>query len=101
MLDRVRFPNGTAYFNAKLPQRTLDPSTGESVIPTIIHNNCIIGHEGKKDRFKAYHLWFVPDDWEKQPFYSAPPAPVQDIQPTHTLKVKYYLFLLIFDFRVI
>lgn len=36
VLDRVRFPNGSAYFNAKLPQRL-------GVTPYIVHNNCIIG----------------------------------------------------------
>ena len=36
VLDRVRFPNGTAYFNAKLPQKL-------GVVPVMVHNNCIIG----------------------------------------------------------
>uniref|UniRef100_A0A6B2KZP7 Nucleotide-diphospho-sugar transferase domain-containing protein n=1 Tax=Arcella intermedia TaxID=1963864 RepID=A0A6B2KZP7_9EUKA len=51
-LDRVRFPNGTAYFNAKLPQKL-------GIIPHIVHNNCIIGHTGKVDRFKLYNMWFI------------------------------------------
>ena len=37
VLDRVRFPNGTAFFNAKLPQHL-------NFIPFIVHNNCIIGN---------------------------------------------------------
>lgn len=36
VLDRVRFPNGSAYFNAKLPTRL-------GITPYIVHNNCIIG----------------------------------------------------------
>jgi WD40 repeat protein len=52
VLDRALFPNGTAYFNAKLPQRF-------SISPVIVHNNCIIGHEPKKLRFMLYKLWFL------------------------------------------
>eukprot|EP01132_Coremiostelium_polycephalum_P004049 gene4049-5068_t len=59
-LDRKLFPNGTAYFNLKLPQRS-------NIQPIIIHNNCIIGHRSKRDRFIEYGLWFVKDsDLEQQ-----------------------------------
>eukprot|EP00026_Physarum_polycephalum_P004100 Phypoly_transcript_04117.p1 GENE.Phypoly_transcript_04117~~Phypoly_transcript_04117.p1 ORF type:complete len:608 (+),score=68.67 Phypoly_transcript_04117:408-2231(+) len=53
-LDRILFPNGTAYFNMKLTQKA-------NKTPVIVHNNCIIGHDSKKDRFKLYGLWFVDD----------------------------------------
>src|SRR5262249_48755657 len=43
ILDRALFPNGTAYYNAKLPQRL-------GITPFIVHNNCIIGHDSKKER---------------------------------------------------
>eukprot|EP01126_Amoeba_proteus_P042915 TRINITY_DN4676_c0_g1_i7.p1 TRINITY_DN4676_c0_g1~~TRINITY_DN4676_c0_g1_i7.p1 ORF type:complete len:438 (+),score=89.39 TRINITY_DN4676_c0_g1_i7:234-1547(+) len=52
VLDRVRFPNGTAYWNAKLPQRV-------GVVPHIVHNNCIIGHDSKVERFKQYNMWWI------------------------------------------
>jgi WD40 repeat protein len=51
VLDRTTFPNGTAYFNLKLPQR-------QSITPCIVHNNCIIGHDSKVRRFVEYRLWF-------------------------------------------
>jgi hypothetical protein len=51
VLDRTAFPNGTAYFNLKLPQR-------QSITPCIVHNNCIIGHDSKVRRFVEYRLWF-------------------------------------------
>ena len=54
VLDRVRFPNGTAYFNAKLPQKY-------NIQPYMIHNNCIIGHTRKKDRFKLFGFWYIKD----------------------------------------
>jgi WD40 repeat protein len=53
VLDRVLFPNGTAYFNVKLSQRA-------GIVPVIVHNNCIIGREPKKIRFELYNLWIIP-----------------------------------------
>ncbi|EGC35435.1 hypothetical protein DICPUDRAFT_152231 [Dictyostelium purpureum] len=52
LLDRKLFPNGTAYFNLKLTQRA-------NITPYIVHNNCIIGHRSKKERFIEYGLWSV------------------------------------------
>lgn len=52
VLPRSSFPNGTAYYNVKLPQRF-------GVVPYIVHNNCIIGHDSKVDRFKMYDQWFI------------------------------------------
>jgi hypothetical protein len=43
--------------------------------PYIVHNNCIIGHKAKIDRFKAFGLWAVPPqwtDWEASPPTSVP-----------------------------
>ncbi|KYQ88315.1 WD40 repeat-containing protein [Tieghemostelium lacteum] len=54
-LNRQHFPNGTAYFNLKLPQRA-------STTPVIVHNNCIIGHRSKKERFVDYGLWYVSEE---------------------------------------
>lgn len=54
VLPRVVFPNGTAYFNVKLPQRF-------GLVPYVVHNNCIIGHDSKVDRFKMYNMWFIPE----------------------------------------
>jgi hypothetical protein len=51
VLDRTAFPNGTAFFDLKLPQR-------QSIQPCIIHNNCIIGHDSKVRRFVDFRLWF-------------------------------------------
>ncbi|GAM28636.1 hypothetical protein SAMD00019534_118120 [Acytostelium subglobosum LB1] len=53
-LPRTTFPNGTAYFNLKLPQRA-------NIEPVIIHNNCIIGHRSKRERFIDYGLWMIDD----------------------------------------
>jgi WD40 repeat protein len=53
VLPRMLFPNGTAYFNFKFPQRF-------GVVPFIVHNNCIIGHDSKVDRFKMYDMWYIP-----------------------------------------
>ena len=55
VLDRVCFANGTAYFNAKLPQRL-------GVDPIIVHNNCTIGHDPKKRRFQDYGLWLLKEN---------------------------------------
>lgn len=52
VLPRLLFPNGTAYFNIKFPQRF-------GVVPFIVHNNCIIGHDSKVDRFKMYDMWYI------------------------------------------
>lgn len=52
VLPRSLFPNGTAYFNVKLPQRF-------GIVPYIVHNNCIIGHDSKVDRFKMYNMWYI------------------------------------------
>lgn len=60
VLPRVEFANGSIYFNAKLPQRLC-------VTPSIIHNNCIIGHDSKVRRFQEYGLWFVRADNTHQP----------------------------------
>lgn len=51
-LPRTLFPNGSAYFDLKIPQR-------KNITPVIIHNNCIIGHRSKVERFQAYGLWFL------------------------------------------
>jgi hypothetical protein len=84
VLDRARFPNGTAYFNTKLPHVL-------GILPVIVHNNCIIGiewigffavlfclfmlllshlisfltsgHDSKVDRFKQYNMWPIGDNW--------------------------------------
>ncbi|EFA77798.1 WD40 repeat-containing protein [Heterostelium album PN500] len=56
-LPRTTFPNGTAYFNLKIPQRN-------NVKPVIVHNNCIIGHRSKRERFIEYNLWFIDDNKE-------------------------------------
>lgn len=53
VLPRAAFPNGTAYFNVKLPQRF-------GIVPYVVHNNCVIGHDSKVDRFKTYGMWFIP-----------------------------------------
>jgi len=53
VLPRSLFPNGTAYYNVKLSQRL-------GVVPYIVHNNCIIGHDSKVDRFKMYGQWYIP-----------------------------------------
>ncbi|KAM9973935.1 hypothetical protein ACTFIW_007597 [Dictyostelium discoideum] len=55
LLDKKLFPNGTNYFNLKITQR-------DNITPFIIHNNCIIGHRSKKDRFIEYGLWYINDD---------------------------------------
>lgn len=52
VLPRAAFPNGTAYFNVKLPQRF-------GLVPYVVHNNCIIGHDSKVDRFRMYNMWFI------------------------------------------
>lgn len=53
VLPRSVFPNGTAYYNVKLPQRF-------GRVPFIVHNNCIIGHDSKVDRFKMHNQWLLP-----------------------------------------
>jgi hypothetical protein len=55
VLPRDRFPNGSAYFNVKLSQR-------RDVAVSMIHNNCIIGHDSKVQRFKDFGLWYCNDD---------------------------------------
>lgn len=55
VLDRALFPNGTAYFNAKLPQKL-------GIVPYIVHNNCIIGYIGKVDRFKLFNMWYLEEE---------------------------------------
>lgn len=57
VLDRLRYPNGSAYFSARWPQRV-------GVTPTVVHNNCVIGHDSKVARFKAFGLWFADDALE-------------------------------------
>lgn len=74
VLDRLAFPNGTAFFDLKAPQRL-------SVQPCIVHNNCIIGHDSKVRRFVDFGLWRL-----------APPrAPLRELplrawQPAATLR---------------
>ncbi|EGG21432.1 WD40 repeat-containing protein [Cavenderia fasciculata] len=71
-LDRALFPNGTAYFNLKLSHR-------RNVSPIIIHNNCIIGHRSKKDRFIDYNLWFVKDyQVDYKEIFKLPPKKEKD-----------------------
>jgi WD40 repeat protein len=60
VLPRALFPNGTAYYNVKLPQRF-------GVVPFIVHNNCIIGHDSKVDRFKMYGQWFTAESEDYDP----------------------------------
>ncbi|KAN0040662.1 hypothetical protein ACTA71_009000 [Dictyostelium dimigraforme] len=55
LLDKKLFPNGTNYFNLKITQR-------DNITPFIIHNNCIIGHRSKKERFIEYGLWYISDE---------------------------------------
>eukprot|EP01133_Synstelium_polycarpum_P001536 gene1536-1793_t len=73
-LSRSLFPNGTAYFNLKIPQRM-------NVSPIIVHNNCIIGHRSKKERFLAYGLWLVKDcDLDVSPIVAPLSTPVTPIK---------------------
>lgn len=79
-LDRALFPNGTAYFNVKLPQRL-------GIIPYIVHNNCIIGHDSKKIRFQDFNLWFT--DYDSIPKFINPSyKDIGDtnLEPIHVLK---------------
>lgn len=39
----------------KLPQKL-------NQTPVIIHNNCFIGHDSKKERFKLHGLWFIDEN---------------------------------------
>jgi hypothetical protein len=72
------FPNGSAYFNAKLPQK-------HGVTPIIVHNNCIIGHDPKKTRFQMYNLWFA-DAPSRNVDGSALRAPQECNQPEVTYR---------------
>ena len=49
-------PHGKAFFSDMYVE-----GYSEIVHPKakIAHNNFIVGHEKKKDRFRRYHLWFV------------------------------------------
>lgn len=73
------FPNGSAYFNAKLPQKL-------GVQPIIVHNNCIIGHDPKKIRFQMYNLWFASEKGRKVDGRTNMPVPAECAAPEFTLK---------------
>lgn len=99
VLDRVRFPNGSAFFNAKLPQRL-------GVVPYIVHNNCIIGlhlheeqhakqtlgHDSKVERFQMYDMWWM--ECEDNPYRLNKPAALTEVNsvvcsPLNVLRVRY------------
>lgn len=78
VLPRAAFPNGTAYFNVKLPQRF-------GLVPYVVHNNCIIGHDSKVDRFRMYNMWFIAEPvdvtFEEQTNESISRLPVLSLTP--------------------
>lgn len=78
-LNRAEFPNGNAYFHAKLPQRL-------GIEPYIVHNNCIIGHNSKRTRFEDYGLWFT--SYQSFPYkVSLKNHPIwRQIEPIHVMK---------------
>jgi WD40 repeat protein len=75
MLSRLYYPNGSAFFDMKLPQRA-------NVKPIVIHNNCIIGHDPKVRRFQQYGLWLVPTHARLSTLDHAPNA----VEPLFTLR---------------
>jgi len=54
-LDVLEYPDGRAFFDLHLPQKS-------AVWPTIIHNNWIVGVEAKTDRFKRWNMWIVTEE---------------------------------------
>jgi hypothetical protein len=55
-LPRELFPSGKAFFS---------PSFAGA--PAVVHNNYIVGHDAKVDRFKQRGLWLVDDALECLP----------------------------------
>jgi hypothetical protein len=52
VLDPLVFPTGGIFFKGREPQK-------RGVSPALVHNNYLIGHAAKVDRFKANGLWFL------------------------------------------
>ena len=49
-LNMNTFPSGDIYFAAK------GKNNHSEVV--IVHNNFIVGHDKKLERFKQFHLWY-------------------------------------------
>jgi hypothetical protein len=53
-LPETMFPSGTMYFSPAFADRRASA--------VVVHNNFIVGHHAKRQRFVDYGLWYLPTD---------------------------------------
>jgi len=81
-LPMDRFPHGGRYFTEiNYKNFTSHRNKACNNMTVVVHNNYIVGHENKRQRFQQYGLWLVPS-WEERRFEQICPSP-DDKGPTH------------------